>query len=266
VEVEAGGIRIAYDRRGSGPPVVLVHGLGGTSKGIWRHLAGELEGEFAVVAYDLRGAGASAVPPGPYSTDDFVSDLRALVGELRIERPALVGHSFGGTIALAYAAEYPAEVAGVVAVGGPTDLPDAARQGLRDRAKTVQEAGMEAVAETVATNGLAPSFREAHPEEFRAFIRLLAGNDPAGYAATCSAIADLDLRGRLERIEAPVLLVGGDLDGVAPPAAQAETAARIGAARYVEVPDCGHILPWEKPDVLRDEVVRFLGALAPVAA
>ena len=125
---------------------------------------------------------------------------------------------------------------------------------------------MEAVAETVATNGLAPSFREAHPEEFRAFIRLLAGNDPAGYAATCSAIADLDLRGRLERIEAPVLLVGGDLDGVAPPAAQAETAARIGAARYVEVPDCGHILPWEKPDVLRDEVVRFLGALAPVAA
>jgi 3-oxoadipate enol-lactonase len=266
VEVEAGGIRIAYDRRGSGPPVVLVHGLGGTSKAIWKHLARELQGEFTVVTNDPRGAGASAVPPGPYSLDDFVSDLRALVGELRIERPMLVGHSFGGTIALAYAAEHSAEVAGVVAVGGPTDLSDAARQGLRDRAKTVEEYGMEAVAETVATNGLAPSFREDHPEEFRAYIRLLAGNDPAGYAATCRAIADFDLLGRLGRIEAPVLLVGGDLDGVAPPAAQAETAARITGASYVQVPDCGHILPWEKPDTLRDEVVRFLGAHTPVAA
>ena len=257
---------IHHDRRGTGPPVVLVHGLGGTAAAIWKHLAPQLGDEFTVVTYDLRGAGESACPPGPYSLDDFVGDLRSLVEQLDLERPALVGHSFGGTIALAYAAEHPAEVSAVAAAGGPTDLPDAARQGLRDRAETVEASGMDAVAETVATNGTAPSFRERRPDELRAFVGVLAGSDPAGYAATCRAIAGFDLSGRLERIEAPVLLLGGDLDGVAPPGAQAETAGRIAGARYVQVPDCGHILPWEKPDVLRDEVVGFLRAHAPVAA
>ena len=237
---------------------MLVHGLGGTSAAIWKHVTGELARDFDVVTYDLRGTGQSARPPGPYSLDDFVGDLRELVQELAAARPALVGHSFGGTIALAYAAEYPEDVAAVVAVGGPTDLPETARQAMRDRAATVEEQGMDAVAETVATNGTAPQFREKRPKEFSAFLAVLAANDPAGYAATCRAIADFDLAGRLGRIAAPVLLVGGDLDGVAPPAAQAETVERIPDAWYVEVPECGHILPLEKPKVLRAEVHDFL--------
>jgi 3-oxoadipate enol-lactonase len=243
---------------------VLVHGLGASAAALWKHLAAELEDEFTVVTYDLRGAGRSAVPPGPYTLDDFVGDLRSLVEELGLERPALVGHSFGGTIVLAYAASHPADVSAVVALGGPTDLPDAARQGMRDRATTVEASGMEAVAETVATNGTAPPFREAHPDDFREFVGMLEANDPAGYAATCRAIAEFDLAGRLELIEAPVLLLGGNLDGVAPPAAQAVTARRIPGARYVEVPDCGHILPWEKPGILRDEVLSFLRSPASV--
>jgi 3-oxoadipate enol-lactonase len=248
------------------PPVVLIHGLGGTAGAIWKHLAGELVGEFDVVTYDLRGAGRSPVPPGPYELEDFVRDLRALVEERRLEQPALVGHSFGGTIALTYAAEYPADVSAVVAVGGPTDLPDAARNGLRDRAETVKSSGMQAVAETVVTNAMAPSFRERRPDEFRAYTELLLANDPAGYAATCRAVAGFSLAGRLARIEAPVLLIGGVLDGVAPPAAQEEAGSRIANARYVEVPDCGHILPWEKPDVLRHEVLGFLRERASVPA
>jgi pimeloyl-ACP methyl ester carboxylesterase len=125
---------------------------------------------------------------------------------------------------------------------------------------------MEAVAETVATNGTAPSFREEQPDEFRAFTAVLAANDPAGYAATCRAIAAFDMSGRLERIEAPVLLVAGDLDGVAPPAAQTRTAARIRDSKGVQVPNCGHIVPLEKPDRLRDEVLDFLRSRASVPA
>jgi 3-oxoadipate enol-lactonase len=245
---------------------VLIHGLGGTSAAIWRHLAGELEPEFTVVTYDLRGTGGSGRPAGPYSLDDFVSDLRTLVDEVGLVRAALVGHSFGGSIALAYAAQYPEEVAALVVAGGPVLLPEQGRQGMRDRAKTVEASGMGQVAETVATNGTAPSFRENHPDEFRLYVDVLTANDPATYAATCRVVADLDLRGALGRVAAPVLLIAGDRDGVTPPAAQEETAAALADAFRVEVPDCGHILPWEKPDVLRDEVVRFLRMHAPVAA
>jgi 3-oxoadipate enol-lactonase len=237
---------------------VLVHGLGGTAASIWKHLAGGLEREFEVVTFDLRGTGGSERAPGPYSMNDFVADLRGVVEELGLERPALVGHSFGGSIVLAYATRYPDEVAAVVAAGGPVVLPEAGQQGMRDRAETVEAQGMSAVAETVATNGTAPSFREAHPDEFRTYVEVLAANDPATYAATCRVVADLDLRGELDKIEAPVLLIAGDRDGVAPPAAQAATASALRHAERVEVPDCGHILPWEKPETLREAVLRFL--------
>jgi 3-oxoadipate enol-lactonase len=237
---------------------VLIHGLGGTSGSIWKHLPGELEGEFDVVTYDLRGTGGSERAPGPYSLDDFVADLRGLVEELGLERPALVGHSFGGSIALAYAARSPDEVAAVVSAGGPVVLSEQGQQAMRDRAETVEAQGMGAVAETVATNAMAPSFREAHPDEFRAYVEVLAANDPSSYAATCRVLAEMDLRGELAKIQAPVLLIAGDRDGVAPPPAQEATAAALQDATRIEVPDCGHILPWEKPEALRDAVLRFL--------
>lgn len=241
---------------------MLVHGLGGTRAAIWKHLAPELEGDFTVVSYDLRGTGGSARPPGPYSLDDFVADLRGLVQELGLERPSLVGHSFGGSIVLAYAARFPHEVAALAVLGGPVALPEQARQGLRDRADTVEAQGMLPVAEAVATNGMASAFREARPDELARYAELLATSDPAAYAATCRAIAGLDLRGELQAIEAPVLLLAGDLDGVAPPAAQAETEAALGDAVRIMVPETGHILPWEQPEVVRDAVSSFLHARA----
>jgi len=209
------------------------------------------------VTFDLRGTGASARSAGPYSLDDFVGDLRAVVRHLALERPALVGHSFGGSIALAYAARHP-DVAAVVVAGGPVVLPEQGRQAMRDRAETVEASGMGAVAETVAANAMAPSFREAHPDELEAYVALLEANDPAAYAATCRVLADLDLRPELGRITAPVLLITGDLDGVTPPAAVDEVAGALRDVRRVEVPDTAHLLPWERPDVLRDEARGFL--------
>jgi 3-oxoadipate enol-lactonase len=255
---------IAHGRQGSGPPVALVHGLGAT-RALWKHVAPDLAREFTVLSFDLRGTGDSARPAGPYSLDDFVSDLRGLIEGLDLERPALVGHSFGGSIVLRYAADYPDDVPAVASIGGPVELPEQGRQGMRDRAETVEAQGMAAVAETVATNGLAASFREAHPDEFRAYTDLLAANDPQTYAATCRVIADLDLTDDLRRIDAPVLLIAGDLDGVVPPAAQEAIASAIRRVESIQVPDCAHIVPWEKPELLRDEVLRFLRAHAPVA-
>jgi 3-oxoadipate enol-lactonase len=238
---------------------VLVHGLGGTSAGIWSAVAPELERDFTVVTYDLRGTGASGRPAGPYSLDDFVSDLRALVGELELEAPALVGHSFGGSIAMAYAAAHPEEVSAVVSAGGPVVLPEQGQQGLRDRADKVEREGMASVAETVATNGTAPSFRERDPQGFADLVAMLAANDPAAYAATCRVLAGMDLRPELARIPTPVLLIAGDLDGVVPPAAGDEIEAALpNVAGHVTVDDCGHNLTVERPDVLAEEVRSFL--------
>jgi pimeloyl-ACP methyl ester carboxylesterase len=146
----------------------------------------------------------------------------------------------------------------VVAVGAPTELPEQNREGMRARAETVEREGMAAVAETVATNAMAPAFREARPDEFRAYAELLEGADPMGYAATCRTIADLDIGDHLSRIAAPVLLVGGELDAVAPPELNRRNADRLPKGSYVELPDCGHVIPWEKPEALLEAARAFL--------
>jgi 3-oxoadipate enol-lactonase len=222
-------------------------------------VAGELEDEFTVVTYDLRGTGGSERAAGPYSLDDFVGDLRALVDELELASPALVGHSFGGSIAFAYAARRPEDVSAVVSVGGPVVLPEQGQQGLRDRGDLVEREGMAAVADTVATNGTAPSFRERDEAGFDALVAMLAANDPATYAATCRVLAEMDLRPELSRVTAPVLLVAGDRDGVVPPASGDEIEAALpNVARRVTVEDCGHNLTVERPEVLVEEVRSFL--------
>ena len=195
---------------------MLVHGLGGTSAGIWASVADELGDELTVVTYDLRGTGGSERAPGPYSLDDFVGDLRALAEEPRpreagARRPLVRRLDRSGICGW-----YPAGVSAVVSVGGPVVLPEQGQKGMRDRAEKVESEGMASVAETVATNGTAPSFRERDAAGFEALVAMLAANDPATYAATCRVLADLDLRPELGRVSAPVLLVAGDRDGVVP--------------------------------------------------
>src|SRR5439155_11036844 len=124
-----------YGQRGDGPAVVLLHGLGGTGEAIWKNLAPELARDFQVAVPDLRGAGVSPKPPGPYSLQDFVDDLRSFVERLELAPAALAGHSLGGSIVLEYAAQHPDDVSAVVAIGAPTELPEANREGMRARAE-----------------------------------------------------------------------------------------------------------------------------------
>ena len=126
------------------------------------------------------------------------------------------------------------------------------------RARTVEAEGMAGVAETVATNGLAPAFREANAQTYQELISLLAANDPAGYAAQCRALVAMRGAADLPRVQAPALLVCGELDKSSPPAMSRENAARLPDSRVVELAGCAHIIPWEKPRELLDAAKPFL--------
>jgi 3-oxoadipate enol-lactonase len=257
-EITVNGIRTYYVEDGSGDPVVLVHGLGGTGTDIWKKQIAELAQEYRVVAYDLRGSGRSEVTPGPYTIEQLADDLAALVDSLGLGPVALVGHSMGGGIALQYAVTHPARVRAVIGAGAVAELPEQGKQGMQARAETVESQGMAAVAETVATNGLAPSFREAHPEEFQELVSLLASNRPDGYAAQCRALVTMAVAGRLPQVTAPVLLVCGELDQASPPAMNEANAALLPDARVVQLADTAHIIPWERPAELLGAIRDFL--------
>jgi pimeloyl-ACP methyl ester carboxylesterase len=110
------GIRIHYQQVGEGPDVVLVHGITG-NLAVWHlHIVPALSDRFRLLTYDLRGHGYSETPPSGYSPDDMATDLLELLDALEIERPVVIGHSYGADTALYYAARYPERVREVIAI------------------------------------------------------------------------------------------------------------------------------------------------------
>src|SRR2546425_7010514 len=124
---------IHVEEHGSGRPLVLVHGLGGTGAAIWKHLIGPLARELRVVVYDLRGSGRSEVTPGRTTVEEHAADLEALIERLELDRVLLMGHSLGGSIVLRHAADQPERVAAAVSVAGPAEFADETRAALRAR-------------------------------------------------------------------------------------------------------------------------------------
>lgn len=117
LSVDAGGVRLAVrDYGGEGRPLILVHGGPGPNLAIWDGFAPRLVDRFRVIAFDQRGHGQSD-GAGDYSYPALVGDLRAVVNGLGLDEPIVVGHSWGGMIALLYAADY-LECPNVVAVDG----------------------------------------------------------------------------------------------------------------------------------------------------
>lgn len=106
------GIHMHYQCMGQGPDVVLIHGITATMAMWHLKIVPGLTKDYRVITYDLRGHGYSDIPPTGYTSADMASDLYALLDYLQIERAYLVGHSFGGAIALHLAALYPERIGG----------------------------------------------------------------------------------------------------------------------------------------------------------
>jgi pimeloyl-ACP methyl ester carboxylesterase len=140
------GLRLHYQQLGDGPDVVLVHGLTG-NLAVWHlQLVPALAERFRVLTYDLRGHGHSDTPPAGYSPDDMAGDLLALLDALGLERPVVVGHSYGADIALYHAANHPDRVREVIAIEAALPALEAVRRdpgwvGWRLWAEALEDAG-----------------------------------------------------------------------------------------------------------------------------
>jgi 3-oxoadipate enol-lactonase len=264
VRVALDGFEAYYEDRGSGPPLVLVHGLGASTR-MWDRVAGPLSEQFRVVAYDLRGLGRSETPPPPYSLDQLVADLHGLLDALALGRVALAGHSLGGAIVLTYAIRHPDRVGALVGIAAPSLTTDEQRGLLAERARAARAEGMQALAELHAQGGLPEGFEAAHPDDTAFYKSIIASGDPDGYAALCGVTGDLDLRPGPGGIRAPTLLLEGELDRVVRPESVRATAAAIPGCEYVELPGCGHIVPLERPAELVSRLREFVGRSAELA-
>src|SRR5688572_11852208 len=101
-KLNVNGIELAYTRQGKGTPLVLLHGYP-LDHHLWDEVLPLLEDIFDVILPDLRGFGESTIVDTPFTMEDYASDVAGLLDQLGIQRAAIVGHSMGGYVALAFA-------------------------------------------------------------------------------------------------------------------------------------------------------------------
>lgn len=106
--IDVRGLRIAYERAGTGPAVVLLHGYVGDGSTTWRSQIDALSDDFTMVAWDAPGAGSSGDPPESFGMAEYSDCLAGFVGRLGLDRPVIVGLSFGGALAIDFGRRHPA--------------------------------------------------------------------------------------------------------------------------------------------------------------
>ena len=259
MHVEIEGLRIAYERAGEGPPLVLLHGYVGDGPGTWRRQLDELSDEFTVVAWDAPGAGRSSDPPESFGLADYADCLAAFVGALSLGRAHVAGLSFGGGLALELYHRHPEIPRSLVLAsayaGWAGSLPDEVVELRLGQAFELSELPPDELVRTL----LPTLFSKSAPEELVAeFAAGMAGFHPAGFRGMARSFAEADLREVLPRIDVPTLLLYGDGDVRAPLDVAEDLHAAIPGSRLVVLPGVGHVSCVEAADRFNAELRAFL--------
>ena len=245
-----------YNDCGAGDPVVLVHAIGCDSS-MWDALA-DLEARYRVVRVDVRGHGASPVPPRPYSLAALAGDVAAVLDRCGIARAHFVGLSLGGMIGQAFALAHGERLDRLVLANTTSSYGPEGPKMWEARAKAVDEGGMAAITELAMTRYFSDAFRAAHPETVERVRRQFLATDPTGYAGCCDAIRDLDFAPRLGEIRARTLVIAGEKDAGTPVAMSERIASGIRGAELAVIPGAAHLSAVESPREFNALVTRFL--------
>jgi proline iminopeptidase len=278
--VDAGdGVKLWYDVRGKGAPVIVIHGGPGMDHATLAADVVPLERRHRVIYYDQRGGGRSTLPADSalLTIEHHVRDLEALRRHFRLRRVTLLAHSFGPAIAALYAIRYPGRVDRMIFLG-----PIPPRKGefsklygatLRSRLTAEQLARVaelsfesENVAEVCREYwSIMTPPRVAHSLPVTVVkADLCAGPAEAirygmtkTNAATFASMGDWDWTADLARVKAPTLIIHGEEDAI-PMAMVEEWATALPNARLMRLPETGHFPHAERPDVVFPAIEKFL--------
>ena len=256
--VEVDGRRIAFERRGDGAPLLLLHGACGDSRD-WRPQLDELSDEFTVVAWDAPGCGRSWDPPEDYGLAGYADCLATFVDALGLQRPHVVGLSFGSGLALELFRRHggvPRSLVLVSAYAGwagslGRKVAEERRQwGLHAAERPLDEFVGE-FCDTLFTASVPAGVVDET-------VAVISEFHPAGLRAMANAFADADLRDVLPEIDVPTLLLYGDADKRSPVSIGEELHAQIPGSTLVVIPGPGHVVNIEVPERFNEEVRSFL--------
>jgi pimeloyl-ACP methyl ester carboxylesterase len=271
------GHRIAYRTAGSGPVLLLIHGIAGSSA-TWDDVLPWLAERYCVVAPDLLGHGGSAKPRGDYSLGAYASGVRDLLGALGHERASVVGHSLGGGVAMQFAYQFPERCERLVLVssgglgrevhpilraaalpGAEWVLPLLCAAGVRN--------AVDGTARFLGRVGLraAPDLQEM----WRGFCSLADADARQAFVHTVRTIIDVGGQrvSAADRLylaaEVPVMLIWGELDSMIPVAHARPAHEVIPGSRLAIFPGAGHFPHRDNPRRFVEVLLDFMQSTEP---
>ena len=247
---------LAFDDRGEGPAVVLVHGHP-FDRSLWEPQREPLARRFRVVAPDLRGYGESAATPGTVTMRQLAADVEALLDGLGIHSAAFVGLSMGGLVAMELALAAPSRcwALGLVAMTAEPVTESERRERLAT-AETLETVGLEPVVEAMRERLFGPNCPQ---EVVDRVVSMMRASDAHGAAAALRGRAERpDYRPGLRRLELPSFVCTGTHDSWSTEAVTRELVGCLRHPRILLLQDVGHLPNLERPDAFNRELLGFL--------
>ncbi len=252
--VKVNNNELAVDVFGEGEPILLVHGLGGSSN-FWRPVINEFSSQFKLIVPDMPSAGRSENDPS-LSISSMASDMLDLLDAMGIEKARVMGHSMGTIVCQHMTAMAPDRVLDLVLLGPLSQAPEPARPALKDRAGLAREKGMESIADIIADVALSKDTKASNPN-VQGFVReLIIRQDAEGYALSCVALSE-STQADPTKITCPTILITGDEDGVAPPANVEVLNGQLPNSEMHVLAQCGHWTPNERTQEVNTLIQNF---------
>lgn len=259
------GTRVVFYDRGSGPPLVLIHGMFGDHLD-WEAVLEPLSREHRIIAPDLPGFGDSEKPAREYTAEFFVAALHELLQSLGVERAPVVGNSFGGILAVLYTLAHPHEVERLVLVSSGGLRPFGGEE-KRLAVERLSEENLLALTPAVHRQMFASIFAKSGPAQERYFAKQDAKLARADYPAYVRAIASsirlvlsTYLLERLGEVRCPTLLLWCDRDIVFPVGLARQALERLPLGELKILPGGGHMLQADCPEEFVAALAEFLAA------
>ena len=253
VRLNAGTIN--YLDQGKGPAVLLIHAFP-LNHTMWASQIGPLSTRFRVIAPDIRGFGESQ-PPSAWTMDELASDLNELLDNLGVTDCALAGLSLGGYIALPFRSKYPKRVLQLVLANTRARADnETEKQGRTEMIAAIQQHGKAILLERMLPRLLKP---DPLPEVLRTVRSMIESVNATAAAYALMAMRDrADFSSVLHRVDCPTMVITGENDVIIPIEDSRAVADAISGARFVQVPNSGHLSNLENPEEFNRAMLDFL--------
>ena len=248
-----------FSVEGTGPNVVLIHGVGADLSS-WDGFVAAYGPGARLIRMDLRGHGRSSLIREPYSVEKFSEDIIALMDQLGIARAHLVGFSLGGMIAQCLALDWPDRVDRLAILSAVAGRTDEERAKVVGRLDAIRAGGIQAVTGAARDRWFTDAFATAHPERIAARIKELVANDLESYLEAYRVFGQSEFGPRLHGITHRTLVLTGEHDVGSNTRMARYMHQQIADSDLVILPELKHSILVEAPAIVAAEVRRFLTA------